>query len=123
MVDKYCCERKTFGNSGEKAVEVLLVSQGYTILERQFKLHKIGEIDIIASKDNVIIFVEVKSRASDLISLGSLVTEKQKRCIIKIAFYYCQSNNIAINDIHILRFDIARFYNDTIDYYENAFSA
>lgn len=40
-----------------------LKQKGYEILERNYS-NKIGEIDIICSKDNVIVFVEVKYRIS-----------------------------------------------------------
>jgi putative endonuclease len=44
----------------DKAVE-FLSSNGYTIIERNFYAKKIGEIDIIASKNSVYHFVEIKS--------------------------------------------------------------
>ncbi len=41
-----------------------LVSQGFEILEKNFH-SKFGEIDIIAKKDDVLHFVEVKSTSKD----------------------------------------------------------
>ena len=43
-----------------KAVE-FLSSTGYLIIERNFYAKKLGEIDIVAKKDGVYHFVEVKS--------------------------------------------------------------
>lgn len=44
----------------EKAVK-LLISRGYEILERNYRV-KAGEIDIIAKFEDTIVFVEVKYR-------------------------------------------------------------
>ena len=49
------------GKYGEKLAVDYLKKHGYTILERNYKL-PCGEIDIIASKDKCISFIEVKSR-------------------------------------------------------------
>ncbi|WP_168236858.1 YraN family protein, partial [Campylobacter fetus] len=49
-----------FGFKGENMAAKYLVSQGFEILEKNFH-SKFGEIDIIAKKDDVLHFVEVKS--------------------------------------------------------------
>lgn len=52
---------KVIGRIGENAAVQYLESKGYTIRERNFRC-KVGEIDVIATKDNSISFVEVKTR-------------------------------------------------------------
>lgn len=47
----------------DKACEYL-ASNGYLLVERNYFAKKLGEIDIIATKDDVYHFVEVKSGAS-----------------------------------------------------------
>jgi len=49
------------GNISEKVVLSFLKKRGYQILEKNFKLPKIGEIDIIALKNKKIHCIEVKS--------------------------------------------------------------
>lgn len=49
------------GIMGEQVAVEYLEKGGYRILERNFT-SKMGEIDIVAFKDGVIVFVEVKSR-------------------------------------------------------------
>ena len=51
------------GYFGEFLAALLLICKGYRILARRFKT-PYGEIDIIAKKKNVIVFVEVKARKS-----------------------------------------------------------
>ena len=52
--------RKITGNAGEQKACDYLITQGYTILERNWRT-KGGEIDIISFKEGKIVFVEVKS--------------------------------------------------------------
>ncbi|PJE68462.1 YraN family protein, partial [Candidatus Shapirobacteria bacterium CG10_big_fil_rev_8_21_14_0_10_38_8] len=54
---------KDLGGRGESLAVDILRKQGYKILQRNFSC-KIGEIDIIALDDNVLIFVEVKTRSN-----------------------------------------------------------
>ena len=49
------------GKEGEAAAEQLLLQKGYRILERNWRFRK-NEIDLIALKDGIMVFVEVKSR-------------------------------------------------------------
>ena len=51
---------KITGNAGEEKATEFLKNQGYSIIERNFRT-KGGEVDIIALKDDVVVFVEVKS--------------------------------------------------------------
>ena len=55
--------RNPIGEKGEDAAEEYLKKKGYKILERNFQGRQ-GEIDIIGVKDNILVFVEVKTRRS-----------------------------------------------------------
>jgi len=57
-------DRKLLGKIGEDMAESMLFSEGYTILERNFRSYY-GEADIICKKDGVLFFVEVKTRTSE----------------------------------------------------------
>jgi putative endonuclease len=52
------------GNKGERLAAELLKSKGYEIVARNYRYGH-TEIDIIARKDNWVLFVEVKTRSSD----------------------------------------------------------
>jgi len=51
---------KEIGSDGEDKAVAFLISDGYEIVARNWRT-KTGEIDIIALKDEYIVFVEVKS--------------------------------------------------------------
>ena len=53
-----------FGKLGEQLAEDFLISKGYTILCRNWR-HSHYEIDIVALKENIPHFVEVKTRSSN----------------------------------------------------------
>ena len=57
-------ENKISGNRGERAAEQYLRKNGYRILARNF-MTDTGELDLVATDDAYLVFVEVKSRMSD----------------------------------------------------------
>lgn len=50
------------GQSGESTASEFLLTQGYKIIDRNFRT-PLGEIDIIACKGSLLVFVEVKTLA------------------------------------------------------------
>lgn len=56
--------QKAKGNYFEDKATAYLVESGYLLIERNFYAKKLGEIDIIATKNGVYHFVEVKSGES-----------------------------------------------------------
>jgi putative endonuclease len=108
------------GRQGEEAVQRYLVEKGYRILERNFRFHH-REVDIIAVKGDILIFVEVKFRQSGEFGQGvEAVTDLKKRNIVSVARYYIQKKGL--NELNV-RFDVASLDGDTLDYFENAFHA
>jgi putative endonuclease len=53
-------DKRKLGDEGENICAKHFVKHGYKILDRNY-LRKCGEIDIIAEKDNIIHFIEVKT--------------------------------------------------------------
>ena len=54
---------RDIGALGEKIAAEYLTGLGYVILERNFRSRE-GEIDIIAHKDDFLVFIEVRTRTS-----------------------------------------------------------
>jgi putative endonuclease len=71
------------GISAESRAAAWLLAHGYRILARRWK-SPLGEIDIIAARRHLLIFVEVKARAT-LDEAAESVTERQKQRIAAAA--------------------------------------
>jgi putative endonuclease len=71
------------GLSAETRAAAYLMAKGYRILAKRFRTPH-GEIDLVARRRNVIVFVEVKARAS-LDEAAYAVTPRQQRRIIDAA--------------------------------------
>lgn len=68
---------KEIGDFGEMAACGYLVDGGYEILKRNFRM-KTGEIDIIAKHEGCTVFVEVKTRKSNLFGEPSEYVDRRK---------------------------------------------
>ncbi|ACB84959.1 YraN family protein [Natranaerobius thermophilus] len=55
---------KSKGRTAEKIARIFLLSKGYQIIFQNYRFSRLGEIDLICCFDNILIFVEVKSRSS-----------------------------------------------------------
>ena len=81
---------RDIGALGEKIAAEYLTGLGYVIRERNFRLRE-GEIDIIAEKDDFLVFIEVRTRTSN--SYGTpeeSVTAKKKERLIALAEAYIE---------------------------------
>ncbi len=66
------------GYVGENLAIKYLIDKGYEILDKNFTVRG-GEIDIVARKNGVFIFVEVKARTSDSFGEGNESVDRQKK--------------------------------------------
>jgi len=55
--------RQRLGDLGEKAAEDLLAAQGYRIVARKHRCPR-GEVDLVAEQGELLVFVEVRTRAT-----------------------------------------------------------
>jgi putative endonuclease len=69
-----------FGLSAESRGAALLVAKGYRILARRFRT-PVGEIDIVARRRGVLIFVEVKARENFADAAEAIGRRQQSRII------------------------------------------
>ena len=114
--------KKTIGREGEELTVKYLKKLGFNILSQNYK-SKLGEIDIIAQKDEVLAFVEVKFRKDSKVSLSDLINYAKQQKIIKTASLYIAQNNFS----HIVyRFDVALLNSVQnkleLNYIQNAFT-
>ena len=99
--------KQEVGKLGEDLATKYLKCTGYRIIERNFR-GKQGEIDIIATEQNQIIFVEVKARTNVKYGRPAEAVNSQKQAhIVKTAQYYVCKNKLENKKI---RFDVVEVY-------------
>jgi len=99
--------KRKFGIIGEKMAQKYLKDNKYEIIENNYYTRN-GEIDIIASKNNYIIFVEVKTRTNEKYGrAGEAVNKIKKIHMKKSAAIFLKENNFSRFTI---RFDVIEVY-------------
>ncbi len=114
---------KELGIIGEDIACHYLIKKGYHILQRNMK-NRIGEIDVVAQKDDLIIFVEVKTRQSLDYGLPlEAINAKKQHKIRNAAISYLKYKGL-LDKVNV-RFDcisiISQYDSYKIDYLENIF--
>lgn len=84
---------KIFGDQSEKIATRFLEQQGYIIIERNYFARNLGEIDIIAKRDDVLHFIEVKSGRRNFDPVYNLTPAKLRK-VINSAHYYLKTKNL-----------------------------
>ncbi|MFI3162829.1 MAG: YraN family protein [Bacillota bacterium] len=108
---------KAIGNIAENMACEYLKNEGYEILRRNYET-EIGEIDIIAKKDDVVAIVEVKAATSPSDFNPSEKVNKQKQSKIKrsaIVFSW------EFGEDWCYRFDIIEIVGEEIVHIKEAF--
>lgn len=113
------------GNWGERLVAEDLRARGYALRASQWRC-RFGEIDLIAERDGVLVFVEVKLRSN--LQYGEpreFVTAAKQKRLRAAALLYLTTYSLDVP----ARFDVAEVFTDArhspahtrIEYIEDAF--
>lgn len=96
-------DKLAIGRMGEDAAAKALKKNGYGIVAKNFRC-RFGEIDIIAKDGKTLVFVEVKTRASDAFGTpGASVDARKQQRIITASSIYMHENGL---DEAQVRFDV-----------------
>lgn len=102
-------QRRTHGELGERIAEEHLVHRGYTILARNFRT-RYGEIDLIATDSDALVFCEVKTRVAGTQRgpdgpLDAIGTRKRNRLRMMAGQWLAESSHESRPRKRDLRFD------------------
>ncbi len=111
--------KKLLGRKGEDLVYNHLKKLGYKILEKNYKC-PFGEADIIVkSKLGEIVFVEVKTRSTNVYGTPAEAVNYKKQAKYRdIANFYINSNGL---EDALVSFTVAEVLNDEINLISEAF--
>lgn len=111
--------KRAAGTEKEQLAVRYLIDNGYTVLERNFR-NKTGEIDIIAKKDNCLVFVEVKYRSSKKYGYAVEAVNYRKQQIIRRVAQFYMITRYKSCDIPC-RFDVIGIDGEEVTHVKNAF--
>ena len=95
-------QHNEFGRISEDRAAAYLMARGYTIRERNWRFDR-KEVDIIAQKNGVIAFVEVKARRNDHFGDAiDAITDNKIRNLIHAANAYVTLNIVVRQAVGIL---------------------
>lgn len=108
------------GRWGEDAAVDFLIAKGYAIHARNWRMHHL-EIDIVAMKDDRVIFVEVKTRRSEDVDPVDAIDGRKVRHMAAAANAFMNTTNLPLDP----QFDIIAVCgtpeNHTIEHLPDAF--
>lgn len=116
--------RKAVGDAAEQLVVEHLEREGYRVRDRNVRCRS-GELDVVAEKDGVLAFVEVRMRSTAVWGDPSMtVTHGKQRRVVLSAHEYCQKQRLFAR---VIRFDVAsvvgRGRGGHVEYIADAFEA
>ncbi|MEI8138743.1 MAG: YraN family protein [bacterium] len=88
---------------GENQAAIFLEEKGYKIIGRRFRVSARDEFDLIARRGNVLVFIEVKTRRTELFGRPASAVDRNKRHhLSRAAVRYLQRLKQPVN----FRFDV-----------------
>lgn len=116
-------QHHVYGQASESWAEQLLRAKGYRILDRNVRTF-IGELDLVAEDRGVVVFVEVKGRATKAFGGALLAVNHRKRAkLTKLAGQYLARRHWSDK---VCRFDVVLVHGRPstqghIEHIQNAF--
>lgn len=93
--------KQRLGKFGEELACKYLKEKGYKIINQNYYARS-GEIDIVAEYNDVLVFVEVKTRTNQTFGLPEEAIDYHKqRKLIKTVEYYLLKHNLSDQDYRI----------------------
>ena len=117
--------RHQFGQAGELLAERFLQAKGYRIVARNLRT-SLGELDLVAEDRGVLVFVEVKARATEAFGGAVLAVDRKKQAkLVRLASQYLAQHHLSDRSC---RFDVVLVHGAPsseghIEHLPNAFEA
>jgi len=93
------------GKLGEQIARDYLIKKGYRIIRQNFQT-RFGELDIVASKDNLLIFIEVKLKVeADFGRPEEMITQKKLRQVKNTAEIFLMQEKTYLSNFKQYRID------------------
>ncbi|KJY71707.1 YraN family protein [Vibrio nigripulchritudo] len=113
--------RRALGEKYEALASKHLIGKGLSLIESNFNT-KVGELDLIMSEQNTLVFVEVKYRKQSRFGhAAEMVTPAKQKKIVKTAMLWLRKNNLSPYNTDF-RFDVVAIHDNgrDIEWIKNA---
>ncbi|WP_347330818.1 YraN family protein [Marinimicrobium locisalis] len=118
-------KRTEAGEQAERAAERFLQARGLRTRQRNYRC-KAGEIDLVMSEADTLVFVEVRLRRSTrFASAAETVDYRKQQKLIRAAQHYLQRTGLTDRvacRFDVVAFDPKRVDQETVNWVQNAFS-
>ena len=112
-------QKQIDGRKAENLAEAYLLQQGMEILYRNYRCRR-GEIDLIGTEGDILVFVEVKARRTGRFGYpGEAVDVRKQKHICRTATYFCRKEKIETG--RQIRFDVVEVLGNQIRHIKDAF--
>jgi putative endonuclease len=96
--------RRSLGSDGEAIAAAWYESAGHVVLDRNWRCRE-GELDLVVSRDGVVVFCEVKTRRSDAFGVpAEAVTRAKQQRIRALGARWLREHDVRARRV---RFDVA----------------
>lgn len=103
MNDRYSGKKK-LGNRAEDLACRVVKAAGCKIIRRNFALHDVGEIDLIAEDDREVVFIEVRSASTYYLDSPAVTVNHRKQTrIVNVARVFLHRQGLTDRNV---RFDV-----------------
>jgi putative endonuclease len=107
------------GQYGERRAAAWYEREGYTVVDRNWRDGRGGELDLVLRKGDLVVICEVKARRSDAYGApAEAVTPPKQARLRRLAAAWLSARRVHGVDV---RFDVAAVTGTAIEVYEAAF--
>lgn len=100
---------REIGMKGEELAVQVLAARGYKILAKNYRTRG-GEIDIVARREGIVHFIEVKTRTKGAADYGrpsEAVNHEKQRRIRRAARYYLMHHEEAVSSFDVIEIEVS----------------